>query len=176
MHPVLIEFSKDFKIYSFGTFIVIAFLVSSWFVRRRAVRTLEVDGEQAFNVCFILLFIGLAGARMLYVLIEYEKHVEKPMSMFAIWNGGLVWYGGLIAGLLWLAWYLPRKEELKGWAFLDILAIGACLAIFVGRWAPFDRQHVCTVGGAEVGHPRHVGLAIRKLLIVDDGRRRGPNN
>ncbi|MDJ0976191.1 MAG: prolipoprotein diacylglyceryl transferase [Planctomycetota bacterium] len=136
MYPVLFEIGS-LKIYSFGTFIVIAFLVSSWFVRRRAVRTLEVDGEQAFNVCFILLFIGLAGARMLYVLIEYEKHVEQPMSMFMIWRGGLVWYGGLIAGLLWLAWYLPRKDELKGWAFLDILALGACLAIFVGRWASF---------------------------------------
>lgn len=136
MYPVLFELGQ-LKIYAFGTFIVIAFLVSSWYVRRRAVRTLEVDGEQVFNLCFILLFIGLAGARMLYVLIHYDEHAAKPMSMFAIWNGGLAWYGGLIAGLLWLGWYLPRKAELKGWALLDILALGACLAIFVGRWASF---------------------------------------
>lgn len=137
MYPVLIEISDSIKIYSFGTFIVLAFLVSSFYVRRRASRTLGLDKERVFNVCFALLFIGLAGARLLYVLINYDEFAAKPMSLFKIWEGGLVYYGGLIACMLWLAWYLPRHPDMKGWAFLDVLSLGACLAIFVGRWASF---------------------------------------
>lgn len=141
MYPVLFDFGA-LKIYAFGTLIVVAFLVSSWFVRRRAMATLSsdderIDGEKVFNLCFILLFVALGGARLLYALVKYDDMVKTPMGVFAIWNGGLVFYGGLFAALLWLAWYLPRKPELKGWALVDILALGACLAIFVGRWASF---------------------------------------
>ncbi len=125
------------KIYAFGTFIVLAFLVASFFVRRRAMQSLDLDGERVFNICFALLFIGLLGARLLYVLVHYEDHVKTPMSAFAIWKGGLVFYGGLILGILWLAWYLPRHADLKGWALVDVMAIAMGLAIFVGRWASF---------------------------------------
>ena len=137
MHPVLFDLSESIKIYSFGTFIVLAFLVASFYVRRRAAQTLEIDRERSFSVCFWLLFIGLAGARLLYVFIKYDQFAAEPMSLFKVWQGGLVWYGGLIACCAWLAWYLPRNVELKGWQFVDVLALGACLAIFVGRWASF---------------------------------------
>ena len=56
---------------------------------------------------------------------------------FKVWEGGLVWYGGLIFCLFWLAWYLPRHPKLRGWALADLLALGACLGIFIGRWASF---------------------------------------
>ena len=137
MYPVLIDISDSIKIYSFGTFIVLAFLVSSWYVRRRAANDLGLDKASVFNVCFALLFIGLAGARLLYAIIKYDEFATEKMKLFYVWQGGLVWYGGLIVCLLWLAWYLPRHPELKGWAFADILALGACLGIFVGRWASF---------------------------------------
>ena len=137
MYPVLFEFSEKIKIYSFGTFIVIAFLVASWYVRRRAQNDLGVDRERSFNICFALLFIGLAGARLMYVLLDYDQFSNSPMSVFMVWRGGLVWYGGLAACLLWLSWYLPRHPKLGGRAYLDRLALGAGLAIAVGRWASF---------------------------------------
>lgn len=136
MFPILFEIG-EIKIYSFGTLIVLAFLVSSWFVKRRASNQLELDAERVFNICFALLFIGLAGARLLYVLVEYDKHAAEPLSFLYVWRGGLVFYGGLLTGLLWLAWYLPRHADLKGWSLMDIFALGGCLAIFIGRWASF---------------------------------------
>ncbi len=146
MYPVLFEISESIKIYAFGAFIVLAFLVSSIYVQRRAVKTLGLDGERVMNLCFILLFIGLAGARLLYVLINYEEHAKNPMQLFEVWKGGLVYYGGLIACLLYLAWTLPRRTKWNGWALLDIMSLGACLAIFVGRFASF-------LGGENFGKP-----------------------
>lgn len=137
MYPVLIDISDKIKIYSFGTFIVLAFLVASFYVRRRAARTLGLDKAEVFNVCFALLFIGLAGARLLYAIVKSDDFASDKMRLFKVWEGGLVWYGGLIVCLAWLAWYLPRHPKLRGWALTDILALGACLGIFVGRWASF---------------------------------------
>ena len=137
MYPVLIDISESIKIWSFGTFIVLGFLVAAFYVRRRAHDTLGVDKADSFNLCFALLFLGLAGARLLYALIKYDEFTNTKMKIFQVWQGGLVWYGGLIVCMVWLAWYLPRHPKLGGWAMADILSLGACLAIFVGRWASF---------------------------------------
>lgn len=137
MLPILLRLSDTFKIYSFGTLIVLAFLVSTTYARRRARSLLQVDPERVFNLCFLLLFIGLAGARLVYCVVHTSKMSGTPLAFFRIWEGGLVFYGGLLAGLLWLGWYLPRKPELLGWALMDVLALAACLAIAVGRWASF---------------------------------------
>jgi phosphatidylglycerol---prolipoprotein diacylglyceryl transferase len=142
VHPELLRFTvpwigKEITIYSYGTVIVLAFLVAAWWTRRAAHRRLGLDKERVFNVAFALLFVGIAGARLLYALIHYQKFTARPMSFLFIWEGGLVWYGGLIADLLWLAWYLPRHPDLRGYEFTDVLVRGACLGIFLGRWASF---------------------------------------
>jgi len=136
MYPVLIDFGA-IKIYSFGTFIVLAFIVAAFYVRRRAARDLSLDKIEVFNLCFALLFIGLIGARLLYAIVKYDEFSSDKMKIFRVWEGGLVWYGGLIFCLIWLAWYLPRHPKLKGWALADLLALGASLGIFIGRWASF---------------------------------------
>jgi phosphatidylglycerol---prolipoprotein diacylglyceryl transferase len=160
MYPIL--WSKGITIYSFGTLIVIGFLVAALYARRRAARTLGLDRERVFNVCFALLFLGLAGARLLYGLVHYDAFTGKPLEIFALWKGGLLWYGGLIGALLWLAWYLPRHPDMKGWALLDVLALGTCLGIFVGRWASF-------LSGEDYGKPAPDGLPWKVMFTSPDG-------
>jgi phosphatidylglycerol:prolipoprotein diacylglycerol transferase len=160
MYPIL--WSKGIPIYAFGTLIVMGFLVASFYARRRAVRTLGVDGERVFNICFALLFLGLAGARLLFGLVHYDDFAGKPLEIFAIWKGGLLWFGGLIAALLWLAWYLPRHEDMKGWALMDVLALGTCLGVFVGRWASF-------LSGEDYGKPAPEGLPWAVSFPPTDG-------
>src|SRR5262245_9406739 len=136
MYPIFFKWGW-FTINAFGTLIVVAFVVAALYARRRAARTLGLDKERVFNVCFALLFLGLAGARLLYGIVHYSDVAAKPLEIFAIWKGGLFWYGGVIAGLAWLGWYLPRHPEMKGWALVDVLALASCLGVFVGRWASF---------------------------------------
>jgi len=137
VYPILFKLTDSIRIYSFGTFVVLAFIVASWYASRRARRTLEIDGERVFNLSFAVLFVGLAGARLLWCIVHTQKIAGEPLVLFKIWEGGLVFYGGVLAGLLFLSWYLPRKPDLKGWALMDVYALATCLALFVGRWASF---------------------------------------
>jgi phosphatidylglycerol:prolipoprotein diacylglycerol transferase len=137
VHPVLWKFEilgRPITLYSFGLVIVVAFLVAAYYARARASRRLGLDKERVFNVAFALLFVGIAGARVLYVVVHYATYAKDPLSFLKIWDGGMSLYGGLLAGVLWLGWYLPRHPELKGFALADVLAIASCLAIFVGAW------------------------------------------
>jgi phosphatidylglycerol:prolipoprotein diacylglycerol transferase len=140
MHPVLFDFEifgLAIRLSTFGVMVVVAFLVSAWVIRRRLVTDLGADREKAFNLCFYLLFVGIAGARLLHVLVHYAEYAKKPLSFLYIWDGGLAFYGGLIAGALWLAWYLPRHPEWKGSATADRVALGTGLALFLGGWGSF---------------------------------------
>lgn len=123
-------------IHTYGTLIVVGFLLGIWWTRRAAASRLGLDPERTFNVGFALLFLGLLGARLAYAIAHYDEFTATPLRLFKIWEGGLLLYGGVVVAVLWLAWWLPGKPELKGFAFLDVLARGACLALAVGWVAP----------------------------------------
>jgi phosphatidylglycerol:prolipoprotein diacylglycerol transferase len=153
-------FGKTLTLYTFGPVLVVAFLVAAAWLKRRAVARLALDPDRVFNVAFALLFLGIAGARLLYALVFYEQFTAKPLSFLAIWNGGLVWYGGLLAGLLWLAWWLPRHPEMKGFEFLDVLARAACLGLAIGWIAPL-------LAGDQFGEPTDVPWGIPATAFQD---------
>jgi phosphatidylglycerol:prolipoprotein diacylglycerol transferase len=137
VHQKLVEIPifGGIPIFAYGTLIVVAFLVAAWWARRTAQRTLGLDPEHVFNVGFALLFLGLAGARLAYAFANYEEFAQRPSSFLKIWEGGLIGYGGLVAGLLFLAWWLPRKPAMRGFAFLDVLARATCIAFAIGWMA-----------------------------------------
>jgi phosphatidylglycerol:prolipoprotein diacylglycerol transferase len=140
VHPILWQFElfgKTITLHSFGLAIVVAFLVAAYWARRRAARRLGLDRERVFNVAFALLFVGIAGARLLHVMVHYATYTKDPLSFLYIWDGGLSLYGGLLAGALWLGWYLPRHPELGGFSLADVFAAATALAVFLGSWGSF---------------------------------------
>jgi phosphatidylglycerol:prolipoprotein diacylglycerol transferase len=153
-------FGKTIALYTFGPVLVVAFLVAAGWLRRRATSRLSLDSDRVFNVAFALLFLGIAGARLLYALVFYEKFTKRPLSFLYIWEGGLVWYGALLAGLLWLAWWLPRHVEMKGFSFLDLLARAACLGLAIGWIAPL-------LAGDQFGRPTDVPWGVPATAFQD---------
>lgn len=86
-----------------------------------------------------LIPIGFLGARLYYVLFEWEYYIQNPEEIFAIWNGGIAIYGGLIAGAL-TVYVFVKKKSFSIWLLLDILAPSVLLAQSVGRWGNFINQ------------------------------------
>lgn len=86
-----------------------------------------------------LIPIGFLGARLYYVLFEWEYYIQNPKQILAIWNGGIAIYGGLIAGSL-TVYLFTKKKGLSIWLLLDILAPSVLLAQSIGRWGNFINQ------------------------------------
>lgn len=86
-----------------------------------------------------LIPIGFLGARLYYVLFEWEYYIQNPEQILAIWNGGIAIYGGLIAGSL-TVYLFTKKKGLSIWLLLDILAPSVLLAQSIGRWGNFINQ------------------------------------
>jgi phosphatidylglycerol:prolipoprotein diacylglycerol transferase len=124
------------------------FVARSAFVRV-ADEPIKKESEFLFNLTFWLLLVGFLGARLFWILTTDAGRKLFPRApleaLFAIWDGGIVYYGGLLCSAGFAIWYLWLKNRnIK--ATGDILMAGVALTLYVGRWA-------CFSAGCDFGKP-----------------------
>lgn len=81
------------------------------------------------------LIVGaIIGARALYVLTFWrEQFADSPFwELFAVWRGGLVYYGGLIGAAVATILY-ARLKRIGLWRLADVLAPSVALGYAFGR-------------------------------------------
>lgn len=109
MHPVCFElFGRP--IYWYGIMMATAFLAGVanwWHLGRREGR----DFGFAVDLGFWAMAAGIVGARLTYVLSEWEYFRAHPLQILRVDQGGLVFYGGFIAAVLALSWLAARRHE-----------------------------------------------------------------
>ena len=98
MHPVLFRIGSC-SIYSYGAMLALAFLACSFLAKRRAV-SIGMDGEKILDLMIVLIISGVIGGRLFFVLLDLEYFRSRPLDIFKLWEGGLVWYGGLILAVI----------------------------------------------------------------------------
>jgi len=144
MHPILIEIPKisfgdwtigPIPIRMYGLMIGIGFLVAVFLASRRAKKE-GVEPERILDLGVYLLLAAIVGSRLLYVLINLAEFSANPLDAFAIWKGGLVFYGGVLAAIPVGIWYV-RKHNLPVWKTADIIAPFAALGHVFGRLGCF---------------------------------------
>jgi phosphatidylglycerol:prolipoprotein diacylglycerol transferase len=81
-----------------------------------------------------LMLGGIIGARFVYVTTYWkEEFAGQPVSeIFAIWHGGLVYYGSLIGATIASVIYI-RWKKLPLWKTADVLAPSIALGNVFGR-------------------------------------------
>ena len=88
------------------------------------------------NMLFLAIVLGIVGARVYYVIFNFDYYLTNPLEIFEIWNGGLAIHGGILAGLLFTIYYC-KKHEMNLWKILDIIVVGLIIAQAIGRWGNF---------------------------------------
>ena len=79
----------------------------------------------------------MLGGRLGYVLFyNFGYFIHNPLEIFAVWQGGMSFHGGLLGSILGL-YLFCRKYKIEFWQIADLLAISAPLGIFFGRMANF---------------------------------------
>lgn len=119
MHPILFRVA-GFPIRSFGLMVALGFVVGTMIYSRLVTRTSddpERDVERYGAIPVWVLFGVVLGARLLYVVVEIAKgsgvgrgYLDDPLTVFAIWEGGLVMYGGLFGSMAAGVWCAKRQK------------------------------------------------------------------
>ncbi|MDT8368475.1 MAG: prolipoprotein diacylglyceryl transferase [Longimicrobiales bacterium] len=100
MYPNLFRFPDGFPLLggeyvtSFGVMVFAAFIVGGTVIRSELERD-GYDGELAWDYVFWGVIGGIIGAKVYYVLLNFDRLQAEGLS-FAFSRGGMVWYGGFI--------------------------------------------------------------------------------
>ncbi len=134
MNPVLFDFGfLEVRWYSF--FIVMAILISTIFICREA-KKFDLSKEFIINLIFWVIVMSIIGARLYFVLFNWDYYSVNTGEIYKIWNGGLAIHGGLIFGILTIIIY-SLKYKIKVFRVLDIVAPWMLFSQAVGRWGNF---------------------------------------
>ena len=111
MIPILFSFGT-IHLYSYGLSIAVGVLLSLFLMKRRAVKEGFPKPDEVFDIAFTILVWGFLGARLFYVIQNFAYYAAEPFKILAVWEGGLIFYGGAIAAFLGF-WLAARKRKWK---------------------------------------------------------------
>ena len=79
-------------------FAALGFMTAVWVSQKNAA-THDISPQAVTDIFFVILVSALFGARLLYVLINFNNYKDNWLDIFKIWNGGLVFFGGFLFSL-----------------------------------------------------------------------------
>ena len=134
MHPILVHFGSV-TLYTYGFFLAMGFLAAVWFSKRNA-RFYDLKPDDISDLFFVILISGIVGARLLYVIINFNDFRASPLDIFKLWNGGLVFFGGFIGAVV-ASIVTLRIKNLPFFKTADTIAPGVALGHGIGRLGCF---------------------------------------
>lgn len=134
MHPVLVRFGP-LTIHTYGVLVAAAFLLGLALAVKQAKKE-GIPQERIVDIGFYVLVGAIVGSRLFFVAVNAGHYLRHPLDIFKIWEGGLVFYGGLIFALPLAVWYI-RRHHLDTWRITDIFAPSIAIGHAVGRLGCF---------------------------------------
>ena len=122
----------------YGLLIATGVLLGTTLAHREAIRRGE-DADKLLNAIVATVLVALVGARLYYVVFNWNYYAANPGKIVAMWEGGLAIHGGLMAGALATILYC-RHAKLSLPVTLDIMAPCVAIGQAIGRWGNFFNQ------------------------------------
>ncbi len=122
-------------IYWYSVLIIIAILVGVHFSSRVADKN-GLGKPVLIDLIFGLVIVGILGARLYYVIFNFDMFKDDLASIYKIWEGGLAIYGAIISGFLYILYY-AKKYKQNIYLILDTLIPYLLLGQAIGRWGNF---------------------------------------
>ncbi len=149
-----------FRIAFYGIIIGIGMLAGIWIAQSDAKRRGQ-DPELYLDFALYAIICSIIGARIYYVLFEWDYYKENLLQIFNLRAGGLAIYGGVIAGAITMIVY-TRAKKVSFFSMADTGVLGLVTGQIIGRWGNFFN---CEAFG---GYTDSL-LAMRiKLSLVND--------
>jgi len=134
MNPILIEIG-NIKIYWYSVMILLGVLTGSYLVLRESKR-FNISKTKISDMIFYTIIFGIIGARIYYVIFNFDYYINSPIDIIKVWEGGLAIHGGIIAGVIYLIYY-TKKNNLNTLLITDICVPGVLIGQALGRWGNF---------------------------------------
>jgi phosphatidylglycerol:prolipoprotein diacylglycerol transferase len=137
MNNVFLEIGP-ITIYWYSICILIAFVLG-YFLATREFKRQNLSLSFLSDYFFYLVPIVIIGARLYYVIFEWEYYSQHLADIIKVWNGGLAIHGGVFAGIIFTIYY-TKKHKIDPLKMMDIAAPCLIIGQAIGRWGNFFNQ------------------------------------
>lgn len=137
MNRILIKLGP-INIYYYSFLIVLSIIIGLFLAGKQAEKN-KLGKEYITDLICYLAPVGVLGARLYYVIFNFELFKDDILSIFKIWEGGLAIYGAIISGIIFIIYYAKKKNK-DILLTIDTLVPYLILGQAVGRWGNFINQ------------------------------------
>lgn len=123
------------NIYWYSILIIIAVLIGYNLITKYS-KKLNYKSSEIIDMTLNLIISAIIGARLYYVIFNFEVYKDNLLEIFMIWKGGLAIYGAIISGIIYILYYC-RKKHMNILKTLDIFSLPLLLGQAIGRWGNF---------------------------------------
>lgn len=142
--------TSGIPLFGYGLMLAVGFGTATYTAAKRA-ETVGVKAEMIWDLTMWMLIPGIMGARILY-LLQYGQRVfagTKGLGILkaaiALWDGGIVFYGGVIGGVVGMLIYC-RRHNIRPMLMADIIMPSLFTGLGFGRIGCF--LYGCCFGAA----------------------------
>lgn len=124
-----------FEIAFYGIIIGIGMLAGLYMAQKDARRRGQ-DPELYLDFALYAIIFSIIGARLYYVIFDWELYRDNPIEIFNLRGGGLAIYGGIIGAVLTLIVF-TKVRKVSFFSMADTGCIGLITGQIIGRWGNF---------------------------------------
>lgn len=134
MMPYLFKIGNfELRIYSL---MIIIGLLLTLFITSKKMKKMGYKQEYLENMIIVVFIAALLGARIYYVIFNWEYYKSEPLEIFKVWHGGLAIHGGVILGFIASVIY-GHYIKIKVMFFGDLIAPWLLFGQGLGRLGNF---------------------------------------
>ena len=108
MNPVIITIGT-FSLKWYSVLMLVSIIIGMYLIQKE-VRKFNIKEDFIFNMVFWAIITGIIGARLYYVIFNWDYFSSNLSEIYQIWNGGLAIHGGIIAGVITMALYTKKYK------------------------------------------------------------------
>lgn len=134
MNPIIFSLGIfDFKWYTLTMLVAVILGIS---LIQQETKNYKIKQDFVFNMIFWTIIFGIIGARLYFVIFNWDYFSTNLSEIYKTWEGGLAIHGGIIGGLLTIYIYC-KKYKVRMVRYLDFISVPLLLSQAIGRWGNF---------------------------------------
>jgi phosphatidylglycerol:prolipoprotein diacylglycerol transferase len=131
LHPILFRLGP-IPIRSYGVMVALGVIAGLWWARGEFQRR-KLSNDLLYDVALAAIALGVVGARLLYVALNWSVYRTNLPAIAMIWaDGGLSFHGAALGGAMGV-WWVCRRYGVAFAKVADALAPSLTLGHIFGR-------------------------------------------